>query len=89
MFIKTYRAESIHDALQIIREDLGPDALVLKTRQVRAGSLFGLFGGRRCWELKASAEGPVLGPWVQSVERLDRGIELDDLDASMSPHERD
>jgi flagellar biosynthesis GTPase FlhF len=89
MFIKTYRAESIHDALQIIRKDLGPDALVLKTRQVRAGSFLGLFGGRSCWELKASADGPVLGPWVQSVERLDRGIELNDLDASILPYERD
>lgn len=84
MHIKTYRAESVHEALQLVREELGPDAIVLNTRQVRAGSLFGLFSGRRCWELRASADMPVIGPWVQSVDRLDRGIELNDMDASMS-----
>jgi hypothetical protein len=85
MHIKTYRAESVHEALQLVRYDLGPDAVVLNTREVRAGGLLGLFSGRRCWELKASADLPILGPWLQSVARLDRGIDLNRLNASTPP----
>jgi flagellar biosynthesis protein FlhF len=79
MHIKTYRAESVHAALQMIRHDLGPDAVVLRTREVRGG-MWGLFSGRRCWELSASTDVPVLGPWLQSVGPLDRGIDLSQLD---------
>jgi flagellar biosynthesis protein FlhF len=82
MEIKTYRAQSVHEALQMVRYDLGPDAVVLGTREVRASGLFGLFSSRRSWELKASVDVPVLGPWVQSAGRLDRGIDLSQWDAS-------
>ncbi len=75
MEIKTYRAASVHAALQLIRHDLGPDAVVLRTREVRDGML-GLLSGRRCWELVATDEAPVLGPWLQSAGPLDRGIDL-------------
>lgn len=37
MHIKTFRAKTIQEALQIVREKLGPDACVLETREVRAG----------------------------------------------------
>lgn len=37
MQIKTFRAKSIQEALQLVREKLGPDACVLDTREVRAG----------------------------------------------------
>ena len=77
MQIHTYRAESIREALQLVRRDLGPDAVVLTSREVRAGGLLNLLSGRRCWELQASADLPILGPWLQSVERLDRGIDLE------------
>jgi len=79
MQIKTYRAESVHEALQLVRYDLGPDAVVLNTREVRTGGLLGLLSGRRCWEMRASADLPILGPWLQSVARLDRGIDLEQL----------
>ncbi len=82
MQIKTYRAASIHEALELVRQGLGPDAIVLNTREVCAGGLLNLFSGRRCWEMKASADLPVLGPWLQSVSRLDRGIDLSSCDAS-------
>jgi hypothetical protein len=89
MEIKTYRAGSIREALQLVRYDLGPDAVVLNTREVRAGGLLALFSGRRCWELRASTDLPVLGPWVQSSGRLDRGIDLSGCDASTSRHALD
>jgi flagellar biosynthesis protein FlhF len=79
MEIKTYRAESVHAALQMIRRDLGSEAVVLRTREVRGG-MWGLFSNQRRWELTASVDVPVLGPWVQSAGPLDRGIDLTKLD---------
>lgn len=37
MHIRTFRAESLQDALETIRQQMGPDASVLHTRQVRDG----------------------------------------------------
>lgn len=43
MHIRTFRAASLQDALADIRQQMGPDASVLHTRQVR-GRLLGLLG---------------------------------------------
>lgn len=56
MDVKTYRAATMHEALRIVRRDLGPDAAVLHTREVRSGLLLGWLGGRRQIEVTASAE---------------------------------
>ncbi|MHC4400069.1 MAG: flagellar biosynthesis protein FlhF [Planctomycetota bacterium] len=55
MEIKTYRASTMHDALVLVRRELGPDAAVLHTREVRRNRLFGLIPGRRQIEVTASA----------------------------------
>jgi flagellar biosynthesis protein FlhF len=52
MELKTYRAKSLHEALRIVRHELGPDAAVLHTREVRRGWL----GGHRQFEITASAD---------------------------------
>ena len=45
MNLKRYRVNNIQEALQQIKKDLGPDAIIVSTRQVReGGSAFGLFG---------------------------------------------
>ena len=36
MEIKTYRAATMHEALAMVRRELGPDAAVLHTREVPA-----------------------------------------------------
>ena len=54
MEIRTYRAGSMHEALSLVRRDLGPDAAVLHTREVQSNRLFGLFPGRRQIEVTAS-----------------------------------
>lgn len=56
MEIKTYRARSMHDALSLVRRELGPDAAVLHTREVRSSRLFGLLPGPRQIEVTASAD---------------------------------
>jgi flagellar biosynthesis protein FlhF len=43
MHIRTFRASSLQDALEQIRSQMGPDASVLHTRQVRDG-LMGWLG---------------------------------------------
>lgn len=53
MDVKTYRAGSLQEALNRVREELGPDAAVLQTREVRSGWL-GF--GRREIEIVASAD---------------------------------
>ncbi|WP_447972087.1 flagellar biosynthesis protein FlhF [Nitrospira sp. Kam-Ns4a] len=45
MKIKTFQALTMQDALRTIKAELGPDAVILSTKQVRrGGALFGLFG---------------------------------------------
>jgi flagellar biosynthesis protein FlhF len=45
MKVKTFQALTIQEALRAVKAELGPDAVILSTREVRGGaSLFGLFG---------------------------------------------
>lgn len=45
MKIKLFHAETMHEAIRAIKEEMGPDAVILSTKQVRQGSLpFRLFG---------------------------------------------
>jgi flagellar biosynthesis protein FlhF len=57
MHLKRYQRETVQEALRAVREDLGPDALVLSTRMVGAAGLRGWFG-RRLVEVTAAAERP-------------------------------
>ncbi len=45
MNLKRYRVNNIQEALQLIKKDLGPNAVIVSTRQVKEGKgTFGLFG---------------------------------------------
>lgn len=54
MEIKTYRAKTMRDALELVRRELGPSAAVLHTREVNGGPLGRLVFGRK-YEVAASA----------------------------------
>ncbi|MEX2317654.1 MAG: flagellar biosynthesis protein FlhF [Pirellulales bacterium] len=54
MDIKTYRAKSMRDALDLVRRELGPTASVLHTRELNSG-LFGRMIFGRKYEVAASA----------------------------------
>ncbi|MFI4873891.1 MAG: flagellar biosynthesis protein FlhF [Blastopirellula sp. JB062] len=58
MDIRTFRAKTMPEALELIRKELGPDAAVLHTRMAPRRGLAGLLGGREL-ELAASASVPV------------------------------
>ena len=55
MEVKTYRARTMYEALEMVRRELGPDAAVLHTRHVRSNRLFGLLSAGRQIEVTASA----------------------------------
>ena len=54
MDIKTFRAKTMRDALELVRRELGPAAAVLHTREVNGGPLRRLVFGRQ-YEVAASA----------------------------------
>lgn len=43
MRLKTYIVDNVGDAIPMIKRDLGADALILNTKKVKKGGLFGLF----------------------------------------------
>lgn len=59
MEIRTYRASSMQEAMEIIRRELGPDAAILHAREVRRTRLFGLLPGCREIEVTACCGGRV------------------------------
>lgn len=58
MEVKTYRAKTMQEAIRLIRNELGPEAAVLHTREVPAG-LFPWLTGSTELEVTASNEVPV------------------------------
>lgn len=52
--IRTFRASTMHEALALVRREMGPDAAILRTREVRARRWFGLLPGRPEIEVVAS-----------------------------------
>ncbi len=55
MNIRSFRAKSMHEALELVRKELGPDAALLHSREVPQRGLKGLLGGKEI-ELAASTE---------------------------------
>ncbi|NUQ63472.1 MAG: flagellar biosynthesis protein FlhF [Pirellulales bacterium] len=55
MDVKTFRAATMHEALVMVRRELGPEAAVLHTREVQNSRWFGLVRGAPHIEVTASA----------------------------------
>lgn len=70
MSLRTYRARSLQEALQLVREDLGPDASVLHTREVSAGLLRFLGAGKQI-EVTASADVQVASRFALAPEEAE------------------
>lgn len=60
MLVKVFEAEEMSAALKMVKETLGPDALILSTRTLRKGGL-GVFG-KPVLEVTAAVESPALAP---------------------------
>jgi MinD-like ATPase involved in chromosome partitioning or flagellar assembly len=93
MNVKTYRARSMQEALALVREELGAQASVLQTRQVRPRGLSRLWEGGRMVEVVASrtvsvpsrllGDQPIVPP--RSVPSVHAGIDLSMPAALPSP----
>jgi MinD-like ATPase involved in chromosome partitioning or flagellar assembly len=89
MEIKTFRAASMQAALRLVRRELGPDAAVLRTREVRAGGVMGLLTGERGIEVEASAEVIVPSRLPRKQAPLDQGLDLTEITHLQLPVDRD
>lgn len=69
MDVKTYRAKTMQAALELVRRDLGPDANVLHTRQMRNG-LMGWLSGQTHIEVVASAAVNVPSRFTDSASEI-------------------
>lgn len=82
MRIKTFRASSMQEALQLVRENLGPDASVLNARQIRRGIF-----ARRQIEVEASRDLTVPSRYAarpSTEDWLGRSLDSTDLSDSAS-----
>lgn len=82
MRVKTYRAESLQSALQMVRSDLGPDASVLETKRVWDSAIGRILRLDQV-EVTASCEiqVPSLFDNVDRTRALDVGLDITELEA--------
>jgi flagellar biosynthesis protein FlhF len=77
MDIKTYRAKSMRDALELVRRELGPTASVLHTRELNGGLLGRMIFGRK-YEVAASSS-------VNVPSRLPVAVAREEVPAHCEP----
>ena len=68
MSVRTYRVKNMHEALMVIRRELGPEATLLETREVQTSRWFGLMPGERFLEVTATDEQENSTPEVSTPE---------------------
>lgn len=49
MKVKRYVVHALPEALPLIRSELGPDAIILNTKEIRIGGFLGMFG-KKGWK---------------------------------------
>ncbi len=57
MKIKTYRAINMQKGLMMVKDEMGPQAVILETRNVKVGGFFGLFA-KKMVEIVAASDYP-------------------------------
>ncbi len=57
MKIKTYRAINMQKGLMMVKDEMGPQAVILETRNIRVGGFFGLFS-KKMVEIVAASDYP-------------------------------
>ena len=86
MELKTYRAANMQEALSLVRHDLGPEASVLHTREIKTGRLFGLLPGKRQIEVTASLSVQVPSRLPASIQSAPKQMPASgELDLSVPP----
>jgi len=76
MDVRTFRAKSMQDALRRVRDELGPDAAVLHTREVRGGNLWRWLVGLKQIEVTASSNVNVPSRFAAEMDESDDEFEM-------------
>lgn len=89
MIIKKYRANTVEEAMALMRNELGPDAVVLTTRKVSPAGFFAWFSGDRM-EVTAGVEQKNLEEFTQKKNQNPTSTEalnsnLSELQQSLTP----
>ncbi len=75
MKLKRFEALSLQEALQAVKAELGPDAVIVSSRRVqKAGGLFGLLS-QSVIEVTAAVDGPQVVDETQPAVTLDRSLQ--------------
>ena len=81
MAIKRYKSKSIQEAINRIKEDIGPDAMILSTRRLPRGA-----HGNEMFEVTAALQNTDFPPGFQETEQ---GVSnLDEMDSPARRHHR-
>lgn len=75
MKVKKFTAKTMPDAMQLIRKELGTDAIILQSKTVKKGGLFGLFQQKYMEVVAALDEDPLPKEPQPVVERKPRHLE--------------
>ncbi len=67
--VKRFRAETMRDALTLVKEELGEEALVLETRRLTAGGFLG-FGSKQLVEVAVAAGPAATAPKIGRTGKL-------------------
>lgn len=85
MRVKRYLVDSMPDALQKIRSELGNDAIILSTKDIKQGGFLGLFGKKKVEVVAAVDPATVASkPPVQPIPRPATQLPLDIINPLMS-----
>lgn len=83
MNLKRYRVKNIKEALASIKRDLGPDALIVSTRQVKEGKgAFGMFGKKMLEVTAAASETKNPSARTKAVETYRHDSEISEATTS-------
>jgi flagellar biosynthesis protein FlhF len=83
MHLKRFRSNNVRDALRAVREDLGPDALVLSTAMVQARGWRGMLGAREVEVTAAAQREESAGRPPVSVDRQTPPSPIDNITAQL------
>jgi len=61
MRIRSYKARTAAEALEMVRQDMGPSALIIQTRPIRGRGLSGVFGGEGVEVVAGTDDAPAGG----------------------------
>lgn len=70
MRVKRYIVDTMPDAMSKIRSELGADAVILSTKDLKVGGFLGMFGKRKIEVIAASEEGDKPSAKASSASRL-------------------